>query len=420
MHDTLAQSFAGIGFQLEAIRNGVPEVLSATHQQLDLASDLVHHSHEEARRSIATLRPETLGSGDLITALESCARRMVEGGSVQVVTISSGDPRSMPLRITDTLYRIGQEAIANAVRHAHPATITISLEYERNFVHLLVADDGRGFTEAGDLRGFGLRGMRKRASTISAALQIRSHPSDGTRVAVTASLPPRLTFLSWPRFLWKYFMEHRPNATRQHPIFIVDDHPVVRAGLTSMLGTQAGLEVVGSASSGEEALDILQRSGPDLLLLDLRMPGMNGIDTLHAIKRAGLAARVIVLTSFETDEDIYRAVHAGAEGYLLKNTSQREMVEAIRAVASGKRYIPRHIASRLAERMMRSSLTCRELEILKMLAKGLTNKQIGHALGISDNTVRNHVNSIIEKLEVSDRTEAATTAIQRGLIGVED
>jgi signal transduction histidine kinase len=219
MHDTLAQSFAGIGFQLEAIRNGIPEVLSATHQQLDLASDLVHHSHEEARRSIATLRPETLASGDLITALESCARRMVEGGSVQVVTISSGDPRSMPLRITDTLYRIGQEAIANAVRHAHPATITISLEYERNLVHLLVADDGRGFTEAGDLRGFGLRGMRKRASTISAALQIRSHPSDGTRVAVTASLPPRLTFLSWPRFLWKYLMEHRPNvhSTRQHP-----------------------------------------------------------------------------------------------------------------------------------------------------------------------------------------------------------
>lgn len=202
-------------------------------------------------------------------------------------------------------------------------------------------------------------------------------------------------------------------------ILIVDDHPVVRAGLTSMLGTQAGLEVVGSASSGEEALEILRRSSADLLLLDLRMPGMNGIDTLHAIKRASIPAHIIVLTSFETDEDIYRAVHAGAEGYLLKNTSQREMVEAIRAVSAGKRYIPRHIASRLAERMMRSNLTGRELEILKMLAKGLTNKQIGRALGISDNTVRNHVNSIIEKLEVSDRTEAATTAIQRGLIEIE-
>lgn len=203
-------------------------------------------------------------------------------------------------------------------------------------------------------------------------------------------------------------------------ILIVDDHPVVRAGLTSMLGTQTELEVIGSASSGEEALEMLQQNTIDLLLLDLRMPGINGIDTLLAMKRSGASARVIILTSFETDEDIYRAVQAGAEGYLLKDTSLREMVEAIRVVHAGKRYFPRHIASRLAERMMRINLTSRELEILKMLAKGPTNKEIGRALGISDNTVRNHVNSIIEKLEVSDRTEAATTAIQRGLITVDD
>jgi two-component system, NarL family, response regulator len=203
-------------------------------------------------------------------------------------------------------------------------------------------------------------------------------------------------------------------------ILIVDDHPVVRAGLTSMLGTQSALEVVGSASTGEEALDMLRAHQVDLLLLDLRMPGMNGIDTMLAMKRAGFSAHTIVLTSFETDEDIYRAVQAGAEGYLLKNTSLRQMVEAIHAVNAGKRYIPRQIASRLAERMMRSNLTSRELEILRMLAKGLTNKQIGRALGISDNTVRNHVNSIIEKLEVSDRTEAATTAIQRGIIQADE
>ena len=203
-------------------------------------------------------------------------------------------------------------------------------------------------------------------------------------------------------------------------ILIVDDHPVVRAGLASMLGTQPALQVIGSASSGEEALDMLRSHSVDLLLLDLRMPGMNGIDVLLAMKRAGIGAHAIVLTSFETDEDIYRAVQAGAEGYLLKNTSLREMVEAIHAVHAGKRYIPRQIASRLAERMMRSNLTSRELEILRMLAKGLTNKLIGHALGISDNTVRNHVNSIIEKLEVSDRTEAATTAIQRGIIQADD
>jgi DNA-binding NarL/FixJ family response regulator len=187
-----------------------------------------------------------------------------------------------------------------------------------------------------------------------------------------------------------------------------------------MLGTQAELEVVGSASSGEQALEIIHRSRPDVILLDLRMPGMNGIDMLLAAKKRGSQSRAIILTSYETDEDIYRAVQAGAQGYLLKDTPLKEMLEAIRTVNTGKRYIPRQIAQRLAERMMRTELTARELEILKMLAKGPTNKQIGHALGISDYTVRNHVNSIIEKLEVSDRTEAATTAIQRGIITVDD
>ena len=199
-------------------------------------------------------------------------------------------------------------------------------------------------------------------------------------------------------------------------ILIVDDHPVVVAGLASMLGTQAGMVVAGSASSGEEALELLRTTTADVVLLDLRMPGMSGIDTLHALRRSKANTRAIILTSFETDEDIYRAVQAGAQGYLLKDSRQAEMVEAIRAVHSGKRYFPRDIAARLAERMMRTELTPREVEVLKMLARGLTNKEIGSALKISGNTVRNHVNSIIEKLEVSDRTEAATTAILRGII----
>jgi DNA-binding NarL/FixJ family response regulator len=212
-----------------------------------------------------------------------------------------------------------------------------------------------------------------------------------------------------------------PNLSHSRiKVLIVDDHPVVRAGLTSMLGTQPDLEVIGSSSSGEEAIERVRRNDPDVLLLDLRMAGMNGVDTLHALMRTGAIARAIILTSFETDEDIYRAFQAGAQGYLLKDTSLREMVEAIRTVHAGKRYVPSNIASRLAERMMRTDLTVRELEILKMLAKGPTNKEIARALGISDNTVRNHVNSIIEKLDVSDRTEAATTAIQRGLITVDD
>jgi two-component system, NarL family, response regulator len=205
---------------------------------------------------------------------------------------------------------------------------------------------------------------------------------------------------------------------REQPIriFIVDDHPVVVAGLTSMLGTQPDMVVAGWAAGGEEAVELLRLLAVDLLLLDLRMPGMSGIDTLHALNRSGSRVRTLVLTSYETDEDIYRAIQAGAQGYLLKGAPQTDMVDAIWTVHNGKRYLPPHIADRLAERMMRSELTTRELEVLHMLARGLTNKEIGTALDISQNTVRNHVNSIIEKLEVADRTEAATSAIHRGII----
>ena len=187
-----------------------------------------------------------------------------------------------------------------------------------------------------------------------------------------------------------------------------------------MLGTQSDFEVLGSASSGKAALALLQQQTIDIILLDLRMPEMTGVETLLQIKREGHTARVIILTSFETDEDIYRAVQAGAQGYLLKDMSLKDMAEAIHAVHAAKRYFPREIATRLADRMMRTNLTFRELEILTMVSKGLTNKDIGRVLGISNFTVKNHVNSIIEKLDVCGRTEAATLAIQQGIIVIEN
>jgi hypothetical protein len=206
MHDTLAQSFAGIGFQLEAIRSGVPSELPTTHQQLDLASDLVRHSHQEARRSIATLRPESHSTGDLLAALERCAQKLVEGGSVKILTTSTGEAVAIPLRITDTLYRIGQEAIANVIRHAHSTQITISLDYTQTTICLTVADNGRGFLQGQRSEGFGVRGMRNRAAVISASFQIVTS-GEGTRVLTTAPLPPRINFISWPRILWKHLRE---------------------------------------------------------------------------------------------------------------------------------------------------------------------------------------------------------------------
>lgn len=203
-------------------------------------------------------------------------------------------------------------------------------------------------------------------------------------------------------------------------IMIIDDHPVVRAGLESMLSTQPGMDVVASASSGLEALALLETHTADVILMDLRMSGMSGLDAIRAINLRPDPPRILVLTSFDAEEDIYQSVGAGAHGYILKDTPQDRLLEAIHLVYAKKRYFPADIAARLIERMARSNLTPRERQVLHLVAKGLTNKEIGRVLGISDNTARNHVNSIIEKLEVSDRTEAATIAIRQGLVSMTD
>ncbi|HVZ83991.1 MAG TPA: histidine kinase [Terracidiphilus sp.] len=212
IHDTLAQSFAGIGFQLQAIRNGLSGNSGNVCQQLDLASSLVRHSHEEARRSIATLRMEELETEDLLAALEHCATRMVEGGEVRVVCEKEGDQRPVPLRIVDTLYRIGLEAIANAIRHAEPSLLTIRVVYHETEIALEIADDGRGLVQTASPLGFGIRGMRRRAQNISASLQIESAPGKGTRVRVEAALPPRTTWFNWPRYAGNYIWEHWIHA----------------------------------------------------------------------------------------------------------------------------------------------------------------------------------------------------------------
>ena len=190
MHDTLAQSFAGLGFQLQAICDDLEDGIDIT-PQLEQAQEMVRNSHEEARRSISTLRPELLESVGLLSTLETCARRIVsQSASVEIKTVSEGSVQSLPLSVSDTLLRIGYEAIANAIRHAHCSRLTISLFYENSTVELIVEDDGAGFIVSSDSAGFGIRGMHKRADNISAQFRVDSAPGRGTRVRVRAPIPP--------------------------------------------------------------------------------------------------------------------------------------------------------------------------------------------------------------------------------------
>jgi len=208
----------------------------------------------------------------------------------------------------------------------------------------------------------------------------------------------------------------RERNGRNVSILIVDDHPVVRTGLTTLLEKQPGLQVGGAVESGEEALAFLDGGRIEVVLLDLRMPKKSGLEILPEILRCKNPPKVLILSSYDLEEEVYRVAQSGAAGYLTKNSSGQQIAEAIFAVASGKTYFPENIVERLAEREGRPALSPREQDVLLMVSKGLTNKEIAHTLQLSQFTVRNHIIHIMEKLEVGSRTEAVAIAIQLGLV----
>lgn len=199
-------------------------------------------------------------------------------------------------------------------------------------------------------------------------------------------------------------------------VLIVDDHPVVRLGLRTMLESEENISVTGLAASAREALLEVQRVKPDVVLMDMRMPEMEGPEAIVELRRIQPDLRILVLTNYEEDEYVIRALQAGAMGYLLKSTPQEEIVRAVEMVHNNQRCIQPSIAKRLAETIGREELSQREIEVLTLVAMGLTNKEIAQRLFISDKTARNHVASCLLKLGANDRTEAVTKAIRRGLI----
>jgi DNA-binding NarL/FixJ family response regulator len=208
-------------------------------------------------------------------------------------------------------------------------------------------------------------------------------------------------------------MQKRANVIK---VLIVDDHPVVRVGLRTMLESESNIAVTGMAESAKGALTEVQRYPPDVVLLDLRMPEMEGTKAIVELRRVQPDIRILVLTNYEADEDILRAIRAGAMGYILKSTPQEEIIKAIEMVNDNQHCVPPSIKERLFEMIGREELSQRELEVLTLVAMGKSNKEIAERLFISDKTARNHVASCLVKLGANDRTEAATTAFKRGLI----
>ena len=199
-------------------------------------------------------------------------------------------------------------------------------------------------------------------------------------------------------------------------VMLVDDHPAFRKGMAALIESEPDLLVIAETGDGSEALTVYRQKKPDVVLMDLRLPGMGGVEATIAIRKEFPDARVIVLTTFETDEDIFRAIQSGAKCYLLKDTPEDQLAAAIRDVHTGKHILSEKVARRLAERQRRPELTPREMDVLKMLIKGRSNREIGNALFVSEDTVKAHLKTLFAKFKVQDRTEAAISAIRQGIV----
>ena len=203
-------------------------------------------------------------------------------------------------------------------------------------------------------------------------------------------------------------------------VMVVDDHPILRAGLVTLIEAQPDMKVVAQAGDGHEAVTIFLREPPDVGVLDLRMPGLGGIEVVAAIRAVLPRARLMILTSYASDEDIYQALRAGARGYLLKDATGEQLIECLREVYQGRTCIPPAIAAKLAERVGTVELTTREREVLGLIAKGKGNREIGSSLAVTEGTVKVHVNNILTKLGVASRTEAVNIAVRRGLVRIDE
>lgn len=202
-------------------------------------------------------------------------------------------------------------------------------------------------------------------------------------------------------------------------VMLVDDHPAFRTGMAALIENEPDLNVVAEAGDGLEAIATYREKKPDVVLMDLRLPGIGGVETTMSIRKEFPDARVIVLTTFDTDEDIYRAIQSGAKSYLLKDTPNVELANTIRAVHTGQQVLPTKVANRLANRLQRAELSNIEMEVLQLLIKGRSNKEMASSLSITEDTVKARLKTLFSKLKVHDRTEAAISAIRHGIVHLE-
>lgn len=418
IHDTLAQSLLALTFQLRAARGLVVTSPERAVAELLEAEERARGALEEARRSVWNLGPASLEAGTLVEALQGELAASKRSGLPGRLVVT-GTPRPLPAEIQLALFRTAQEALTNARKHAHANQVEIALDYGLTAVRLTVGDDGVGFDPGAAAGrgprpegGYGLVGMADRLRRIGGTVSVESDPArlPGTRVMATVpyDLPPYATG------------PHLTTATRpvkQIRVIVADDHPATRSGIAGLLAQQADIEVVATAANGEEALALVETLRPDVLMIDLRMPKLSGVEAIARLGRMGVPTKAVAVTTFAQDELVFQALRAGARGYLLKDASPEELAAAVRVVSAGGTLLTPLIAGKLAEGLSHQErLTAREREVLSLLAHGLPDKEIAGQLGTSVKTANFHAANVIAKLGAQNRAEAVRLAYERGLL----
>ena len=447
IHDGITQMLVGALYEMQAAKQmlaagGDPR---AAAQKLSEALALISETVSEIRRVILDLHPTILDELGLVPALQRLARSF-ENDTLRCVLQVEGAQARLSSTQELALYRIAQEALNNIRRHAGASQALLNLSFAREHTTLTVRDDGRGIpggsaTRSGSPRpdlpmgGFagvagakehlGLIGMKERAQSVGGRFELRSKPEGGTSIIVVL---PRLASHGRPAGC-RAASDHRSNPLRlpMPPIkvLIVDDHPVVRRGLHSILGDAKDLQVVGEASNGSEALKQVGALKPDVVLMDIRLPGADGVQITRRVRREYPEAKIIILTTYDDDQHLYNAIEAGAHGFLTKHADYSDLAESIRAVARGERLLSPALVGKVLDRfqhlaraqaLQQSGLTEQEIELLRLIAQGETNKEIGDKLFWSEVTVKRRASEVYSKLNVADRAQAVGEAMRRGLI----
>ena len=363
------------------------------------------------------LRPEPLETGRLSEALADVAGRWSALHQIPVQVTTTGTARPMPHQAEFALLRTAQEALANVARHAQATRVGVTLSYMEHEVALDVRDDGRGFDLAQPCAAPPAR-LNPPRRRVRPGRDAAAHREPGRDAAGRIRAGLRHRHLGLPPGRAGGLVS-RPEPGAVIKLLIADDHPVVRDGLSSMFARDPEFEVLGEAADGAEAVTLAQALEPDVILMDLRMPGMDGLTAITELASRGVPARILVLTTYDTDSYVLPAIEAGATGYMLKDAPRAELLHAVRAAAQGQAVLSPAVTARLMSRVRAPGagpLSHRELEVLELVASGATNREAAARLFITEATVKTHLLNIYAKLGVGDRAAAVAEAFNRGLL----